>query len=467
MRFKGLRFGLAGLGAALLMAAAVTGAFAQNAYYREVVKDGRIYVFNSHAMYQQWEGSGEAGVGSITLLGHGPNGESMVFDSENALHLYNFKHDRPGEAFKPAAQAVKPPVMQVTWKDGKTTIQTDRALLNISNRIQLRFTEQLPDETVQLTGTENKGDALGSFRIRRAKLKLDGWFYKKTLQYEFQANWAELAGTAGNTVEDANLNWDVLGTGQFQIKFGQFKVPFGRQELTSSGSQQFVDRALVSNEFAKGRDMGLQIWGLGLKNRLDWRLGIFNGNGRLRTANDNDAYQLNGRLTYQPFGDAKYSESDFDSIDRPLLALAADFEINDLRNTTSDKSKNLKRTILGGDVVFKYKGFSATGEYFNRKFDAQGPAKPDGVTPPSYNSNGYYAQAGYLFARRTWELALRYGSWDPTDAVSDNDRTELGGALSYYYNKHNFKVQADFRRIEDKAKQTVDNELRVQTQFIF
>ena len=59
-------------------------------------------------------------------------------------------------------------------------------------------------------------------------------------------------------------------------------MPFGRQELTSSGSQQFVDRSLVSNEFAKGRDMGVQVWGLALATELDWRLGVFNGNGRTK-----------------------------------------------------------------------------------------------------------------------------------------------------------------------------------------
>ena len=76
---------------------------AQNAYYREAEKDGRIFVFNSDSAFKVWEGSGEAGVGAITLLGHGPKGETMVFDSENAIHLYNFKHDRPGEVFKTSA----------------------------------------------------------------------------------------------------------------------------------------------------------------------------------------------------------------------------------------------------------------------------------------------------------------------------------------------------------------------------
>jgi hypothetical protein len=34
-------------------------------------------------------------------------------------------------------------------------------------------------------------------------------------------------------------------------------------------------------------------------------------------------------------------------------------------------------------------------------------------------------------------------------------------------NKHNLKVQADFRRLEDDGAGQVSHELRVQTQFVF
>ena len=50
-------------------------------------------------------------------------------------------------------------------------------------------------------------------------------------------------------------------------------------------------------------------------------------------------------------------------------------------------------------------------------------------------------------------------------------REEIGGALSYYYNKHNLKVQADYRQLKDDAANsgagTTNKEFRLQTQFIF
>ena len=210
----------------------------------------------------------------ITRIGAGPNGETMYFDSDNAIHLYNFKHDLTPEVIIKAEE--KKPKMSVTWKDGKTTIETDIALLNISNRIQVRYTNSEILPAILPPGLD-LGDSQGSFRIRRAKTKFDGWFYTKDLTYELQLNWADVV----NALEDANLQFDMTrGRKMFMIKGGQFKVPFGRQQLTSSGSQQFVDRALVSDLFARGRDIGVQLWGLPFNEKVDWRIGIFNGNGR-------------------------------------------------------------------------------------------------------------------------------------------------------------------------------------------
>ena len=73
--------------ALVLLAMAVTGsAWAQTMFYREVEKDGRIYVFASGARYEAFEASGGAEIGvAITRLGFGPNGETVVFDSEDAV----------------------------------------------------------------------------------------------------------------------------------------------------------------------------------------------------------------------------------------------------------------------------------------------------------------------------------------------------------------------------------------------
>jgi len=452
-----------------IVSTAATSAQAQGAFYREVEKDGRIYVFNIAAQFGAFDKSGEMGV-AITKLAYGPNGETMVFDSVEAIHLYNFKHNRPGDPAQMAEQPPKPPKQVLSWKDGRTTLEMDFATISLNNRLQVRFTDELPDGETTIpagapaSGTAqapNKGDGRGSFRVRRAEMKLAGWFWKPTLTFEFEMNFADPT----SDINDAQLTWDVSKKQTFQIKIGQFRPSFGRQELTSSTAQQFVDRSIVSGEFNRGRDVGVSIQGLLMKQKLDYRLGVFNGNQRNKATNDNDKFQYNGRLVYQPWGDHKYSEADFDTLPggKPLLAIGAQFEQNDMRGSTTGVDQ--KRTVYGPDLAFKYRGFSFFGDYYLRELEPE-PATA-GAPVTKFNSNGFQLQAGYFLYKRRWEVAARYATWDPSDAVADNDRTEIGGCLSFYENKHALKVQADFRQIEDKARKAKDNELRVQTQFLF
>ena len=51
------------LAALVLVLATAAGAAAQGSFYREVEKDGRIYVFNNMTQFSDWEKSGEMGVG--------------------------------------------------------------------------------------------------------------------------------------------------------------------------------------------------------------------------------------------------------------------------------------------------------------------------------------------------------------------------------------------------------------------
>jgi phosphate-selective porin OprO/OprP len=451
---------------------ATSPAFAQGTtFYREVAKDGRIYVFNIPSEFTLWEKSGEMGKG-ITKLNYGPNGETMVFDSVEAIHLYNFKHDRPGDAGKLAEPPAPKPVQKIGWKDGKLTWETDSASIVMTNRVQMRYTREMPDDVttlavgVPVSGTaqpRDKGDARDSFRIRRAKTKFEGWFWKKELTFEFQMNWADTA----SSLEDAQLTYDISKKKTFQIKIGQYKVPFGRQELTSSGNQQFVDRSIVSAEFNRQRDVGVSVQGLLANQKIDYRLGIFNGNQRNKALNDNNKFQIDGRLIFQPWGDVKYSESDFESTDKPLLGVGVQFEQNDLRGATTASDRKI--VLWGPELVFKYKGFFLFSDLYMRDVDTDADnTKPEApVAGRSFDSDGLQVQAGYFLYKRIWEVAGRYATWDPDGTKDDNERTEIGGAVSYYANKHALKVQADFRQIEDKARKAKDKELRLQTQWIF
>jgi phosphate-selective porin OprO/OprP len=381
----------------------------------------------------------------------------------------------PAPPNKPEESQPEPDVpATVSWRDGHLTFDSDRGSLTLSNRIQFRYTYEKPDDDTTLSGTREPGTSRGSFRIRRAKTQLEGWIWRRELTYEMQIGWAAAdSGPASGTfsgLEDAFANYDLTGDGRLQLRGGQFKVPFGRQEMTSSEKLQFVDRDILSFEFTRSRDVGLMIWGQTDQARVQYWAGLFNGNQRNRAANDNDKYQFDARVTFQPWGDVGFSEGDFESRDRLLLAVSGQVEQNDQSGATN--ATDLKTTAFGGDVVVKYKGASLFAELFARDRDPEegGPRsafEPQGPPPPAYSSNGWHAQVGYFVKRDVVELAARYATWDPSDNVAGNDRTEIGGVVNYFVNKHRLKIQADLRQVEDEAADTKDTEFRTQLQLVF
>jgi phosphate-selective porin OprO and OprP len=449
MRKKIVIAGLCAL--ALLVGAAALPAQIMGLYYQEVEKDGRVYVFNTPERYKGFMASGEIGT-SVTLIGKAEGGKTLVAENETAADLYLFKHNLPGYE-RDTPPPPKPP-FNVSWKDGKTSISSKSASLGISNRVQVRFTSEDLDANSATSKPERD-----SFRLRRMKTKFDGWVYDKNLTYEMQVNFAD----SSNVLEDANVNWDFTGGKKaVMIKAGQFKVPFGRQELTSSGSQQFVDRSTVSNTFARGRDIGVQLWGTPNGGTIDWRVGLFNGNGRTTSRNDNDELQLNARLQWAPFGDPKYSESDFEGADKFLFAIAANLEENtrEIAATATAVAHQNEQSIVGIDAVAKYKGFSLFVERFDREND-----RTMGFS--DFDDEGTVIQAGYFVIPKKFEIALRLAEFDPNSDGADNERTEEGVAFNYFWNKHNHKLQADYRQLEDKARNAKDKEIRLQYQLIF
>ena len=160
-------------------------------YYQEVEKDGRIYVFNTPERYNMWSEGGEIGT-AITLIGRGPNGETVVAENETAADLFFFRHNLPGYD----RETPKPPKKvedYITYKDGKLGFKFSGGEVSLSNRVQARYT-YLDD--VEVAGVED----IGSFRIRRAKTTVEGKLYEYW-KFKLQANWVGV-----NIVENVTLS---------------------------------------------------------------------------------------------------------------------------------------------------------------------------------------------------------------------------------------------------------------------
>jgi phosphate-selective porin len=325
----------------------------------------------------------------------------------------------------------------VSWSKGLTFKSADgQHSLTIGNRVQVRFTQNEPDE----------GDGRGSFRIRRAKLALSGQVFEDW-KYKIQAVWSG----GSTTLEDAYFQYTENPMAQFWL--GQGKVFFGRQELTSSGSQQFVDRSAVSDRFAHSRDQGIALIGVNESKTFEYNIGLYNGNGRNASTNDDDDYLTAARIVWTPFGEYKLEESSLDYPENGKLALG----IAALQNTEDAGTVDITRYNV--EFAYKIRGFNTVAEYYTEEADPVG----GGAT---VDTDGWYAQLGYLFPNKKFELAGRHGVISP-DLPGNVDQTETGVAASYYFSKHSYKVQGDFRQLEDDLRGTDSDEFRLQLQIAF
>ena len=185
--------------AALLLALLVaTSSWAQTMFYREVEKDGRIYVFASAQRYDTFQKSGGAEIGvAITRLGFGPNGETVVFDSEDAINYYNYKHDKPGEVFlKPAT----PPPS--AFPSGKIIGLVFGDFYYFADHHDPKFAHQQ------------------GFWLRRAYLGYDYAFNDRMnarLRFEMNSSGNLTAGNLVPFVKDAFFNWRYHGKQQARL----------------------------------------------------------------------------------------------------------------------------------------------------------------------------------------------------------------------------------------------------------
>ncbi len=74
----------------------VPGKVKANAYFEET-KDEKIYVFISPKAKAEWEATGKLAGKPVSGFGYGPNGETVMFESETAQKEYDKRHEGSGQ----------------------------------------------------------------------------------------------------------------------------------------------------------------------------------------------------------------------------------------------------------------------------------------------------------------------------------------------------------------------------------
>src|SRR3954468_19211152 len=241
------------------------------------------------------------------------------------------------------------------------------------------------------------------FRLRRARINLTGDFAE---QFDFKLEGEFAQSDVGLTVRDATgktlgsnstrtafggldlwANWHEFP--EFQIKAGQYKAPFGLEQISPDPKLYTAERSQVTSALTPERQVGIELWGKPFthllpeqKDLLTYWVGMFNGNGRNITINDNDEYMYAGRIESQLWK-GKIAEQDswvklgangLHSHDASgtVLSPAGTLRVNsDGSLSTFTAPTAAERNGYGFDAAFHWGPFDLIGEYLSESYESR------------------------------------------------------------------------------------------------
>ncbi len=294
------------------------------------------------------------------------------------------------------------------------------------------------------------------FYLRRARLKFDGFIDSPKLVYKIELD------VVNAEVLDAVVKWNFAGN--FNIWFGQTKLPGNRERVISSQKLQFVDRSLLNSKFNIDRDKGIQLRHSFKINNIIVRevAAVSIGEGK-NFKKSSAGHNFTGRLELLPFGKFKskgdYFASDLKREAKPKLAMGVTYDFNNKAVKSggqlgSEMSEMRNLSTVFADMMFKYKGWSIMAEYADKRVPNVSPAVFDsaGVFLESfYTGSSVNAQMGYLF-NSNWELSGRYTIVTPEKATRNNKLEQYTLGISKYVVGHSLKVQSDCSLLHESSK---------------
>jgi len=353
-------------------------------------------------------------------------------------------------AFVPQrANAAKSTLM--TESDGVSVGYDNGFVLSVGDEFKLNFSAYM--QLQHILRDNDAADNVNTFKVAKGRLRWSGFMYNPKFTYLIQLEVADPNkddGTKDTSLKDAWLN--VRHYKNMQVKIGQYFVPFNRQQTTFFAVLQFVDTSFVSKKFnanqTNPRDIGIMV--SGEHQKFGYSVGIFNGNGINRAAENNNSQMLTvGRVRYNPFGKMPTSESDIAHTATPLLTLGASAAFD----AGNEDGVSGSADTYGLEVVFKHQGKSAQAEYFHRDVDNNPKDK------------GLYIQGGLFLVPKKVEVVARYGTFM---AGQDNqDEDELTAGVNFFFAGHKRKLQIDVSQISKEAGDTDDLLVRTQYQIAF
>ncbi len=306
--------------------------------------------------------------------------------------------------------------------------QKNKKKIKISARIHALWEmnhENIPDDPLTTANEFQKMSTQNDFRIRRARFKMT-WRPERWLSAVLQVGDFQKLDFGISLLRDAYIHVSPLR--YLEIRVGQFKKPFSRLALRSSGSLRVLNRGegnkLLSGELRYGdRDLGVQLSGRIVPSvKLDYEIGVFNGSGPNLSERGNSKDMV-ARLEASP-------------VPWFRVGLSGSFKFFDAKESTVRNA-----WAAGADAVFKFAGFrvhleAITGldhAYSSRQVQVTSFAPPilDLLTILSYKHKVADAKLSVAL-----EPVFKFEMLDPNTKVINDQVMIFSPGFNTYFGKY-------------------------------
>ncbi|HQR45220.1 MAG TPA: hypothetical protein PLB02_04290 [Thermoanaerobaculia bacterium] len=346
-----------------------------------------------------------------------------------------------------------------------------QALLKVNDTVVFKFGAllQVQADWLELVNASNT-DTVGyqeNLFLRRARFMFGGrlaksvYFYLDTENSNLGKNKTGTSALgSGFQLLDGFGEWRLSDA--FMLAGGLLRVPYSRTALTAAGSQFVLDtpsttylQQTQTRSTGGNRDTGFLARGFFVDHRLEYRVGMFQGD---RQTGSHNPFRVAGRLQFN-FLDREdmYSPSYIGSTsypgsylgDKKVLALGAGFD--------TQMSYHYYSADLFGSIPFGDGAFESTLQYQYIDGDKTFPTIP--VQNTFDVDFGYYIKAIKVAPLVRYEQRVYNGQ-------QTRDEYRLCAGLNWYLFKYNLNLKGLYQRITPKTG-PAQNEFTLQLQLYY
>ncbi len=308
------------------------------------------------------------------------------------------------------------------------------------------------------------------FYLRRVRLNATGRFLEEfdfRVELDLSNSLAETAALRAQ-LTDAYINWNRYDFAN--LKFGQFKTPFGYEQLYSDPKLLTIERSLVNDRLTVGRQIGTQVSGDLLDKRLSYAAGVFNGTGVNTSANDNNQFMWVGRVAGTAWQgrvldeDTRWSlgVNALTSKDTAAASQPTEFGFDVVPGGAKDNIFTGSRLGEGVDTQLHLGRLDLWAEYLRTRF-----RPTDQIPYATFASDGWDAQLSFFLVPKELQSVLKYDTFDPDLKVSANSTSTWTLGLNWFLKGDDLKVQLDYLRTHVDGQAAHDDKILVRIQTIF